>query len=223
MYRFFTPQDFYVGRSITLEKEELHHLKHVMRVKEGSVIELVNGKGDLATALLTSNLIISEVTSVAPPKYKSVLIQALPEPQHLELIIEKGSELGITDFWIFIGEKSKRDSISQSKQERLHKILHASLKQSKRLHLPTLTIYPSIKDLPKTLTSVFIADPRSTTPPSFPPSDRGIIVGPESGLTEKEVIFLEDHLQAKRISLSPNILRVETAAIIAAYLVAQVT
>lgn len=219
MHRFFSPEDFYPGKNILLEKEELHHLKHVMRIRDGSSIELVNGKGSLATAIVDSQITISTVETKAPPNYKSILIQGLTEPQNLELIIEKGTELGVTEFWIFAAEKSKHKEISPSKQERLSKILRSSLKQSKRLYIPTITLFPSIKAVPKTTATIFIADPRATKQITLPSTDRAIIVGPESGLTENEVSYAEKELKATRILLSPNILRTETAAIIASHLI----
>lgn len=222
MHRFFSSEDFYPGKSIILEKEEMHHLKHVMRIGNGSLIELVNGKGALATALVDTQITISTVDISEPSTHKSILIQGLTEPQNLELIVEKGTEIGITDFWIFIAEKSKHKQISPSKQERLSKILRSSLKQSKRLYLPNIAFFPSIKAVPKTVENIYIADPRASKQIPHPSTDRAIIVGPESGLTQNEVSYAEKELKATRILLSPNILRTETAAIIASFLIADV-
>jgi Uncharacterized protein conserved in bacteria len=52
--RFYLENALEANSQVSLEGSELHHLAHVMRVREGEHVELVNGKGSLAEAKLIS-------------------------------------------------------------------------------------------------------------------------------------------------------------------------
>lgn len=218
MYRFFTPNKLTSGLPIELTDEEYHHLKKVLRVHMGEKIEIVNGKGDLGIALYDDPIILLSVESLPKPQKINALIQAIPEKTHLEWLIEKGTELGITEFHLFPGEKSKLKEISPSTLSRIDKILISALKQSKRLFLPTLHIHTQVPDLKIKL---YLGDPKGS---SFVPSHESsaFLIGPESGFTQKEIHFFQTKLNAIPTKLSENILRTETASIIASFLLCTV-
>lgn len=214
-HRYFIDTPLLEGARITLPKEELKHIKNVMRTKPGEAIEIINGHGQLATAPYGTEIVIESVQS-HDIQTQNGLALALSEPKHLELVIEKGTELGITDFTIFPSQKSKLKELSLSKKERLTKILISALKQSKRLHLPKIHYLPSKEHLPQDA-NYLIADFAGET---YKPSKEShtFIIGPESGFTPQEIAFFKDHLSAKPILLSNSVLRTETAAICAAVL-----
>jgi 16S rRNA (uracil1498-N3)-methyltransferase len=219
MYRFYTPSQLSPGLNAVLDTEELHHLSRVLRVKPGDKIELVNGRGDLALASFQEEIRVLSVQREEPIKTKSILIQALPEKHHLEFILEKATELGITDFWIFPSEKSKIQEISDAFVGRMKKITISALKQSKRLFLPDIQIYRKISDIKKNPYKLYLADPKGA--PFTPETDtsRAFIVGPESGFTQKENLYFQEKLNAIPTTLSKNVLRTETAAIISSFLI----
>ncbi len=222
MIRLFIDAPFAEMMELPLPKEELRHFK-VLRIHPHEMIPLVNGRGQLAEALVLSSdrLVIKKVTNSPPPRYQSVIIQGLTESTHLDLLIEKGCELGVTHFYLFTAKKSKKTSLSPNKMERLHKILISALKQSHRLHLPQIAVFPSLKEVTPLPKNIFLADPQGERLSLLPSEDCGILVGPESGFTKEEIGFIETKLQAKKISLNDNILRTETASMISAYLLSQ--
>tara|TARA_A100001015_G_C15022982_1_gene728962 strand:+ start:1086 stop:1748 length:663 start_codon:yes stop_codon:yes gene_type:complete len=215
-HRYYCNQPLAVNTTIELSKEEQRHLKSVMRTKKGDKIEIVNGKGYLAFGEYHDGITITNVTYQDPDSAQKYLALGLSEPKHLEMIIEKGTELGVDEFIIFPSKKSKYKVLSSNKIERLHKILLSSLKQSKRLYLPKITLLTKKEDLSKNQ-NYLLADFEGKTFKS-PSVSTVFIVGPESGFTEDEITFFKEDLKAHSVVLSKNVLRCETAAICAATL-----
>lgn len=221
--RFYLDTPFQKGAS-KLDGEEFKHLK-VMRGEEGDTIELVNGRNQLAQAKITqvekhqALLELIKVTDHPPPKRQIILAQAYLRPKNLDLVIEKGTELGATAFWLFTGERSEKDSLSDNQLHRLESITISALKQCGRLDLPQIVQLPPLaKWKEKPPGKLYFGDPRSTQH-FAPASDITIFIGPEKGFSSKEESFLQKTLHVQGIRLNPNILRAETAAICALSLI----
>jgi 16S rRNA (uracil1498-N3)-methyltransferase len=223
--RFYSAESLEQGSKVTFEGAEFHHLKHVIRSKEGDLVELVNGKGDLASVRIESlgkkraSLLVESARSSKRSSFSLILIQAIPRPSRLDTILEKGTELGVTEFWLFPGERSER-KIAQTQLPRLHSVTVAALKQCGRLFLPTMQIIPSVLKWERVPENCWYGDFSSDSKPLRPASQSAIVIGPESGLTSKEVEYLKA-LGAKPASLHPNTLRTDTAAICALSLLSQ--
>lgn len=202
---------------ITLEGPEAHHLR-VMRIEPGEKVQIINGKGSLGSAILLTlgkNTAILECMDVhttpdQPPKY----ILGIPymRMNHLEWVIEKGTELGADAFHLYPAEFSEQRAFSDNQMERLHNIIISALKQSGRLFLPSLEILTHLDELFATDAAILYGDPEATAPlkragPAI------FITGPRQGFSEKEMEILKKKGQAVR--LNPNILRAETAPIAA--------
>ena len=214
MYRFFTDTKLILGGAVELDDEELHHLKKVLRVRPREKIEIVNGQGALGTAIFDESITLLSLIEDSKPLKSSALIQAIPEKSHLEFILEKGTEIGITEFHLFPAERSKLKELSSSYLTRLKKITISALKQSKRLFLPTLEIHSKFPNLTLKL---YLADPKGS-PFTPSPESAGFIVGPESGFTKEEIHLFQSKYGATPIALSKNILRAETAALVSSFL-----
>lgn len=226
--RYFSNAQFSENQNIFLTDQEFHHLVHVMRSKENDEIELVNGQGQLAKAHLSSiekKRAIATIDKVetAPQQSKHIILaQAIPRINRLEFILEKGTELGMTDVWLFASEKSERKQFTEHQVERLQAITIAAMKQCGRLFLPKITLVPSIekwdkKDIPS---QAFFGDLNPIAPKLGNVLQTGktqellFCIGPESGFTEKEVEILI-HKGLKGVNLHSNILRTDTAALVA--------
>src|SRR5579862_10014163 len=106
--RYYLDTPFQENKTVTLADEEFHHLSRVLRARVGDKVELVNGRGQLAHAHLmelTKKEARLGIKAIEESKQKPPLIlaQALTRMNHLEWIIEKGTELGTTSFWLFPG------------------------------------------------------------------------------------------------------------------------
>lgn len=224
--RFYVDLPLVENQVIELSPEELHHLR-VMRKKEGEWIELVNGKNQLAEATIvklekkTSLFRLHSVQTKNTEKRNITLCQALFESNKIEWIVEKTTELGVNSIWFFPATRSKKRVLSEHEKTRLMKHSIASMKQSGRWDLPKIEVFPSLQALPLSSSLYFGDIHKESFSYSFDPQqDCMIVIGPPSGFTEKE----EEYLLSKKaigISLSKNILRAETAAVVAIGLAAR--
>lgn len=216
--RFFLDQP--LSSPLFLQGEELHHL-HVMRTRLGDTIEIVNGRGELGKAFVeaidkkTASLKIESLVKKKPPTQKLILAQALPRLSSLEWVIEKGTELGVSEFWLFPGKLSEKTSLSPTQLQRLRTITISALKQCGRLFLPLIVLRPVLNQWKKLEGSLFYGDVGEKAPLTGPFLNLvTFLIGPEKGLDLSEIQTLNT-LGAKPISLHENILRSETAAVTA--------
>lgn len=205
---------------ILLEDKEHHHLKNVMKNTPGDIIDVVDGEGGLAKGKIievekrSTTIYIQDVHRATQPTSKVVLAQAMTSMAHLDFILEKGSEIGIDEFWIFPTARSSK-LFTLDKINRFQSILVSSMKQCSRLFLPTIHRFESMKELPDTVDQRYFGDVRENAKKRTESISGSfvLVIGPESGFTDKEVEWLEEHYFANGIKLSNNILRAETAAI----------
>lgn len=220
-HRFFLDDGFHHS-TLVLSGPELHHLKHVMRVRQHEQVELINGRGTLATAKILEmkpTEALCEITQKfqAPPSSDLILAQALTRPALLDWIIEKGTELGATQFWLFPGDLSEKKELTPHQIERLHHLMIGGIKQCGRLYLPTLEIKPALSSWKKPSETFLFGSLSKASQPlkdSYP-SPVIIAIGPEKGFSLEEHSILENQLQAQGVKLHSNVLRAETAALCA--------
>ncbi len=223
--RFFIDAPFRKEETVSIEDAEWHHLVNVTRAKSGQSVDLVNGRGQLAHARLyqlnkkSADLLIEEV--VESPRETTapiILALALPRMNHLEWIVEKGTELNASAFWLFPGMLSEKSDLSPTQQQRLKHLSIAAMKQCGRLDLPKIEQKPPLlqwQPLPGTLVYGDVSPdapylwklPRAAAPVI-------LFIGPEKGFSPKEEAYLKNSLGAKGVRLHPNILRAETAPLV---------
>jgi len=212
--RYFIPSP--LTSPIALPKDELRHLKVVMRARAGDMLEVVNGEGVLAICKVLPSYQLDIVeTKITPPPPEMILAQGFIRPALLDWVIEKGTELGATGFWLFPGDLSEKNSISESHLERLKHLTISALKQCGRLYLPTIEILPPIKQWEKPPIPLFFGslEPQAAVLTAKPPAI--IAIGPEKGFSREEEVWLKEKLDGKGAKLNNGTLRAETAAVCA--------
>lgn len=141
-------------------------------------------------------------------------------PARLDFIFEKGTELGVNDFYLI---RTHHANYYSDNLTRYQKILRQALKQSQQFYLPQITPMSSLKEfLQHSQTYDYkIAAIDDAYPSLFnkinqihweSPSSFLYIVGPEGGFSKDEV-QLFDTSGFLLVSLGNNRLRAETAAI----------
>lgn len=220
--RYFLPQSFALDQEIQLGDQELHHLRTVCRCQCGDEIELVNGKGDLAVATishLSKDKVTVKILSTKkqdPLPFKITLALAFLKPSHLEYAIEKATEIGVSSFWLFPGDKSEKKEVSEQYLKRLHTIIQGATKQCGRLFAPELHIKPNLSSCNAQdlflLFGDFGEEAKPLTQISNLTSNVCLIIGPESGFSANERKILRS-MKATSISMHPYTLRAETAAV----------
>jgi 16S rRNA (uracil1498-N3)-methyltransferase len=228
--RIFTPQTLVTQGSISLTGKGAHHVMNVLRLEAGDLVHLFNGEdGEWSAKIWKTHkreVVLTVHLRVRPPETPSLLTLFFPliKPARLEWMIEKGTELGVTDFLPF---RADYGSHKQGNVERLEAIAQSAAEQSGRLTLPRLG---SLKTLQDHLTlwqqrvqtsALFWGDPASqmslleAVHAQPLPSARGFLIGPEGGWSPSECDWLQSHASIlKPTSLGPTILRAETAAIL---------
>lgn len=199
-----------------LEGDEFQHLTRVMRKKDKDEVELINGRHQLALARIDSiekwsaHLTILRCEEKKPLLPPLTLVQAMPKLSNLELILQKGTELGVSTFWMFQSTHSEKKKLSETQKKRLDHIVISAMKQCGRLDRPELHW-----GFPDPLTGhIYVGilgekpTPHLNEVAQHPAT---LIIGPEKGLTEEETKKYEAAGQG--VSLGYYTLRAETAAI----------
>jgi 16S rRNA (uracil1498-N3)-methyltransferase len=225
--RFYTEHAF--DEAPILTGPEFHHLKHVLRVRTGEEIDLVNGRGTLARARVekiekeSAHLVILHQSQHPKPTPSCRLGLALIRMERLEWAIEKGTELGAEAFYLFPADGSEKKQLTEHQLSRLRLIAIAALKQCNRLYLPEIQIVQSMEETIPSDAEFFFGDVSPDAPWLTPflthQQSLFFISGPEKGFSQREEDWLKRH--GRGIKLHENILRAETAPLVALSLMSQ--
>jgi 16S rRNA (uracil1498-N3)-methyltransferase len=228
--RFYFPGDFSLQTKIEFFDQEFHHLAHVMRGKLGDQIEIVNGNGFLGQAIITSltkknaSLEIIEIHSENKPSHNIILAQAMPKLNRLDFIVEKGTELGMSELWLFPGHRSERKALTASLIERMKSVSIAAMKQCGRLFLPAIELKPSLEKWPVLTDSIFFGDISPEAPSLLKVwkecENLIFFTGPESGFSQQEESLIKQW-GGTGVKLHSNILRTDTASLAALSIIQQ--
>lgn len=223
--RFYLEDEW--KESITLTGSEAQHLAKVLRKQIGDTVELFDGQGKSAHATVSKisrrdiqlNLDHKPIESVQPAS-KITLAVAPPKGDRFRWLIEKATELGV---YKVIPLQTERSVVRPggTKLDKLHQTMIAACKQCGRNQLMEISTPTELKELLSThdvsQPAYFGAIPaleefRQSHPSTGIREDPIVFVGPEGGFSEEEVQSLLA-AGAQPISVSPYILRVETASI----------
>lgn len=225
MRQFFVPPEALGGDAVTLEGEVHHHLATVLRLGPGEEILLLDGRGTLCRCRIErldrrgGLARVLECRQEPETAFPIQLLQGLPKADKMELVLQKGTELGLGAFTPVLAERSvsaPRER-GEKRQQRWERIVREAARQSRRRLLPRL-------DPPQPLAEALAActadlrlmlweqesHPLAAALPATPPRNAAILVGPEGGFSSAEV-------NAARatgfvpVGLGPRILRSETA------------
>ncbi len=239
MHKFFTSKELINGDVAKIIGDDVKHIYKVLRISEGEKVTLNNCEGVeyLGKVMSVSKQevlveILEKLEVNNESDIKIYLFQGLPKSQKMDLIVQKGTELGITEFIPVITHRVDVKLKGEFKKiDRLKKIALEAAKQSKRSIIPSvlepiefeevldkiksldLLIVPyenannfGIKTLMNELRIENMVDDIKNV---------GIFVGPEGGIEESE---LKDK-GARIVTLGKRILRTETAGFVAASLI----
>ena len=227
MQRYFAniDQDYFVHVS----KEDEHHILHVMRMKKGDEIEVVDNKQLYLCRLDDTNPLtismVHEIASDVEIKEDVTLLYALTKGDKIDLVLQKATELGVKKVALIQSERTvvKYDSKDlEKKSQRFVKIMKEASEQSHRLVVPEFLGIFNLKALPPQAFSDvnFVAYEKDASKVSeqFQGLEKGksvsILIGPEGGFSKQEIDNLVS-LGFIRTSLGKRILRADTAAIYA--------
>ncbi len=234
MIRLFVTHDLNEGAHIGLDPDQSRYLSSVMRRGVGDEVLLFNGRdGEWLNRIVNVGKKSVELTAHTqtrpqPTSRGPVLAVALVKRSRLETIVEKATELGVSQIQLLI---TKRTNADHTKVERLRAIATEAAEQTERLDVPDIS--PPVKlsnwlSQPSVSTVIF-ADEETThegcvrpappflaaLSPTTEASDMAVLIGPEGGFDDEERAHLHGLPQVTAVNLGPRILRADTAAIAA--------
>lgn len=230
--RVYVQDHIVQGVKILINKEKSRHVLLVMRKKAGDDIIIFNAssgewKAKIEIAEKNSIIVTPQTLIRKYTKHKNRKLHLLFSPVKSyapSFIAEKATELGVCTITPIITE---RTIVRKVNLEKISLATIAASEQSGRIDVPVINEALSLKDAIaiglSEYTNLFFL-PQSDTAISdegtFPNSSMKIFIGPEGGFSPKENQIMQscaeqDPAHNKIMTLGPNILRAETAAIAA--------
>lgn len=219
MQRYFSnlKQDNY----LILTKEDLYHIKTVMRMKQGDNIEVVYDHKLHICQLDNDQALIKEVDNqITDKKVEYILCVPLLQEQKMSFVLQKATELGVDKIIPILTTRSvvKIKEKQEHKLNRWYRICKEASEQSKRLDIPFIEKVTKIEDLKLSgLKIVLSTKEKDMTIKKVLKNNLNcdkiiMVVGPEGGLTDQEEKALNE-LGFVSVTLGQNIMRVETVPI----------
>ena len=228
MYKFFVKNNQIDNNQIIISGNDKNHIANVLRMKKDEKILITNkdtsetyeckiisiNKNDVVCSIIKKDERIKE------SNVKIDLYQGIPKSDKMEYIIQKSVELGVNRiFPVNMKNCIAKIKDEDKKNNRWQKISEAAAKQCKRNIIPSIErsvnmdfLYENIKKYDLVIVA-YENEENKTIKDVLKNKDVkkiAIIVGPEGGLSEEEVLNLINN-GAKIASLGKRILRTETA------------
>ncbi len=219
--------------SAVLGGELFRHIVRVLRLSVGDNLTLVDEQGrehagvieHVARELVTVTIRQSiHLTEQEGGRLRVTVCQALPKGEKIDLILQKGTELGAHVFWLFGGQRSiarvRADQLA-GKLERWGRIVAEAARQCGRRTVPAVRWFPTAAAVATAATHdlrlILREDERTNRLKDALAGTsvaQSIIVaiGPEGGFDPSETAqFARNGFQS--VTLGSRILRTETASI----------
>ena len=219
-FLFYINADFKEGDISEVPFEEVKHLK-VLRFKVGDHFNVTNGNGCDCICQLTESgkfwrYLVKSISKInRPSAHLSISIAPTKQMQRLEWMVEKCTEVGITEITPIICENSERKVI---KSNRLENIAITAMKQSRRFWKPIINPLLNFNDYLNTAKGRVLLATQGAERTMLDVIRKGesvsILIGPEGGFSKNELLMVETK-NLEKVKLSNSRLRTETAAIVA--------
>ncbi len=232
MSTFYVKNNQIDGDNITIIGSDVNHIKNVLRYKIGDVFDVCNEDEIRFNTQIISfsndslNLKIlekKETTTESPVDI--TLFQGLPKSDKMELIIQKATELGVSEIVPIEMERSivkLYDKKANAKTERWNAIAYEASKQCGRQRVPCVQNVDILKNMIEKFSKYDIVllpyereDKRNLKQVLEKHKNLkkiAVIIGPEGGFSEEEISLL-DLPNVEKVTLGPRILRTETAGL----------
>jgi len=217
MQRYFSKEK--IDNTLILNNDDLYHIKVVMRMKENDKIEVIYNEELYICEFNNDKAYIISKEEDKNELLDITLIIPLLVENKMDLILQKGTELGVKRIIPVIMERSKiklDESKYDKKVLRWNKICKEAAEQSKRLDIPEVCNICNLKDIINIEGTKLVCSTKKNinSIKKFLTYNKKcdkiiLVIGPEGGLSLKEEEFLISN-DFTSISLGSLIMRVET-------------
>lgn len=235
MHRFYLPPENCSG-NFRLDGREAHHALHVLRIKRGDEIVILDGAGNEIFCEVENisggavSLRVTKKNFIPALPCSITLFVAVPKGKIIENIIQKSVELGARKIVPLLTERvvsHMDESDAEIKREKWQQVAIEAIKQCGATWLPKIETPTTIENfftrnekLDLSLVGSLQTERRHPREifrefekaNNRPPKSAGIWIGPEGDFTLDELKAIEN-FGAQPITLGNLTLRVETAAI----------
>jgi len=231
--RFFVPPGSLRARNVTLGPDLAHRLGRVLRLKRGDHVLLSEGGARDYEVQLTgvspyavTAVVIAERAAPPEPDVTLVLYQSLIRANRFDLVLEKGTEIGVSRFVPVIAARSQtlgNGEPSPSRGGRWDRVVIEAAEQCGRGRLPSVDPPRPFEDAVRQASGLkllpFEGERRQGISAylrglSRRPDTVSLFIGPEGGFEDAEMALARE-AGAEIVSLGRRILRSETAGIVA--------
>lgn len=228
--RFFVSPENIKNGIATPSPEEIHHLRDVLRLRSGDVVEIFDGKGNAflgrvqiqGAAISLSSL--ERIEAARESQIGLVLALALSKGNRFEWALQKATELGVEEFMPlmtrFCGVRIAESKLPD-RLKRWQRIVREAAKQCGRSMVPKIRRPCEFAEFlaydPYPEAAKFLFYERATRlwdEPSITSERMVLCIGPEGGWEPAEV-EAAGMARYRVFSLGPRVLRTETAALAA--------
>ncbi len=237
MHRFFVEPEAVQADEVHFSPETSRQISHVLRLRTGSRVMVLDNSGfEMLTDLVDVNdgecvgRVVQKEQCKTEPQTKLLMILSLTQREKFEWMLQKCTEVGASAFLPMITSRSlsQKKSDASSKYARWKTILKEAAEQSGRGIIPELRDVEDFDEVIKNVTrqySLCLMAWESEHQKKLDDLLRehraekiAVMIGPEGGFAEEEV---ERAAGAgfHPVTLGNRILRMETAAVVAAALV----
>jgi len=229
--RLFVEAPLVAAQEVTLEPEQAHYLRNVMRLADGAEVLVFNGRGGEWLARISASgkrgaLLRPERQTRPQPEVPGPAYAFAPLKQaRLDYMVQKAVEMGASRLSPVVTQFTQ---IGRLNMERMRANAVEAAEQCGILALPAIDepvpIQKWLSSLPGEIRIVFCDEDSETLSPlealrGVRAGDAAVLVGPEGGFSEEERKSLLARDNVIRLSLGPRILRADTAAVAALALV----
>jgi len=229
MPRFYCPPPIPQSGSLDLPPDAAHHAARVLRLREGDAVEIFDGKGNECHGVIAElggkRVVVSTITAIDIDRespLKVLLAQAMSSSEKMDWVLQKATELGVTEIQPLDTERSVAKLTAERVEKRIEhwrQVAISACEQCGRNVLPQihapLDIMVWLQQMQKTADTKFILLPQGTVSlhAQFKPQGRiALLIGAEGGFTQAES---DSALRCgfTPIRMGARVLRTETAAI----------
>ena len=226
IHRFIGDFNLTAPRIDIHDKDLIKQIKEVLHLQKDEQVVLSNSQGqeiqgkiiDLQKDFISVEVLERRVNTNEPSN-EVILGCAVLKKENFELVVQKVTEVGVKKIIPLITSRTIKLGLNL---DRLSKIAKEAAEQSGRGTIPDIiepTKFENVLSETKDM-DIVLLDIEGKEPFQSLKKDRKmvILIGPEGGWTEDELTLAKEH-NVKIASLGKLILRAETAAIIASFLV----
>jgi 16S rRNA (uracil1498-N3)-methyltransferase len=242
--RFFVAPEAVQNGSIRFNRDQARQMTAVLRLGQGSSVVALDNSGwqylvtlDQVSGAEAVGTVRTRTLVTSEPRTKITLYVGLIRAPKLEIVLQKGTELGVAAFVPVMAQRcvvQQSDELSPAKVERWQRIVVEAAEQSGRGKLPVLLPALSFKQaceqvrglsmllwegerempLREALDKAAAERPsgRRSNGPAARPFSVNVFVGPEGGFTDEEAALARAS-GIQLVTLGPRVLRAETASL----------